>query len=171
MKFGILDWVNKANIERTKMDRTEFERAVRRLAAARQNEKLAKERYQALWNEFQQQEHVREVVSIQTETMGTTAAVLEELKLLAMEAYAADGNKDIHPAVRIKMYKIYDYADSDAIEWCKANLPIVFTFDAKKFVDYLKICTPTDVPFVRFLEEPRPSIATDLSEYLEDENA
>ena len=151
------------------MDRTEFERAVRKLAVARQKEQEAREKYNALEAGFLKQPGVMGAMEQRAKANLDSSAALEELKLLAMEAFATDGNKDIHPAVKIKIFKIYDYADSIAIEWCKANLPIVFTFDAKRFLDYLKICLPTDVPFVRFLEEPRPSIATDLSEYLEDD--
>ena len=80
----------------------------------------------------------------------------------ALEAYNKTGNKKPHPAVAIKMYAVLYYASLDAHAYACQHLPKALRLDVKAFEKVAKVA---NLDFVTISEEPRATIARDLSAY------
>jgi Ni,Fe-hydrogenase I large subunit len=81
----------------------------------------------------------------------------------AMGIFAETGDKAPHPAVKVKDFVVLDYDTDDAIEYALAHLPKALKFIKKVFEKAAKVVA---MDFVAILQEPRATIARDLSKYL-----
>jgi len=88
------------------------------------------------------------------------------VRLLALEAYNENGDKGPHAAIKVKMYTVLAYEERDALDFCRDMLPDALRLDKRTFEKAAKTL-PLD--FVTITEEPRATIARDLSEYAEQE--
>ena len=84
------------------------------------------------------------------------------VRLMALADYAATGNKSPHPAIVIKMYAVLYYASLDAHAYACQHLPKALKLDVKAFEKVAKVA---NLDFVTISEEPRATIARDLSAY------
>jgi len=86
-----------------------------------------------------------------------------EVRNLALAAYGKTGDKAPHPAVKVKMYTVLDYEDADAFDYAREHLPQALTLNKKVFETAAK---SIKLDFVVIQQEPRATIARDLSGYL-----
>ena len=86
------------------------------------------------------------------------------LREWALAAYRANGNKTPLKGVTIKVFKrlIYDAAQAEA--WCRQNAPTLFKWDVKGFE---KAAEKLPGAPITIEDDPRVTLASDLSEYLE----
>jgi len=79
-------------------------------------------------------------------------------------------NTKVMPAfagVKVKVFRVLKYELGEAEKWAKEKMPELFKFDTKGFEKYAKAVEDTiPVPCVKFDDDPRVEIATDLSLYL-----
>jgi len=91
---------------------------------------------------------------------------VDEVQARALGAYEATGNKVPHPAVKVALFTVLDYAPGDALEYARLHLPKALKLDKRTFEKMAKVIEPD---FVTISQEPRVRIARDLSAYLEEE--
>jgi hypothetical protein len=94
-----------------------------------------------------------------TEALDATTA---QVRQAALDAYKASGDKEPAKGVTIKLFKRFVYDQDATREWCMAYAPTFLTVDAKRFE---KAAETLDGAPVRVEYDPRPTIATNLSEY------
>lgn len=95
---------------------------------------------------------------------GALAEAEANVRAVALAEYAANQDKHPHPAVTIKVYEVLAYDAEQAKSYAIAhNLPKLLKLDAKIFE---KAANGLDLDFVTVTEEPRATIATDLSEWV-----
>lgn len=87
----------------------------------------------------------------------------DEVRQKALASYGVNGNKAPAKGVAIKIYKRLVYDAKEAEAWCRQNAPTLFKWDAKGFE---KAADKLPGAPVTAEEDPRVTIATDLSEYL-----
>jgi len=91
-------------------------------------------------------------------------AEIQALREEAIEHFRATGDVRPHEAVQIKIYKTVKYDDQTALKWCEERIPEL----VKKSIDktkFEKVAKELQLDFVEIIDEPRASIATDLSIY------
>jgi len=82
---------------------------------------------------------------------------------MALESYIAQGDKQPHPSVSIKVYTTIDYDPDRAKQYCIDHLPTALKLDPKVFERAAKVI---ELDFVTRGEEPRVAISSNLGEYL-----
>lgn len=87
---------------------------------------------------------------------------------LTLATYAETGNKKPVSGVGVRVYTKYDYDAGKALAWCKAFAPsfVIEQLDTKAFKKVADTLASQGAP-VTIREDPRPTIAKDLSEYVE----
>lgn len=85
----------------------------------------------------------------------------------AVEAFLATGDK--HPAegVTVKVFKNLSYAIETVTDWARLHMPMVLALDRKRFERAATSGILPDTAPVDVIDEPRVTIASDLSVYLE----
>lgn len=81
----------------------------------------------------------------------------------ALGIYEEVGDKIPHPAVTIKMYTVLNYEDLNALDYAREHLPKALKLDKRTFETAAKVL---NLDFVTIQQEPRATIARDLSGYL-----
>jgi len=81
----------------------------------------------------------------------------------AVETFRKTGNTKPHPAVKVKIYVLLDYEPADALDYAREHLPAALKLDKRTFERAAKVVV---MDFVATRQEPRATIARDLSEYL-----
>lgn len=81
----------------------------------------------------------------------------------AVGIYAKTGDKAPHGAVKIKIYTVLDYGPADALDYAREHLPQALKLVKRTFEQAAKVL---ELDFVTITQEPRATIARDLSEYL-----
>ena len=87
------------------------------------------------------------------------------VRKLAVEAYGETGDKQVHPAVQVKMYAILDYDPANALNYAREHLPGALKLNRQAFE---KAAKAIGLDFVTMDQEPRAVIAGDLSKYVSD---
>lgn len=85
------------------------------------------------------------------------------VRIRALAAYGETGDKTPHPAVKIKMFTVLDYLSYDALDYAREHLPKVLKLHKQAFEKAARVL---ELDFVAITQEPRATIARDLSEYL-----
>lgn len=88
-----------------------------------------------------------------------------EINELTIQEYIVSGEKKPAPGVGIRVYTVLNYDEAEALEYCRNNLTPALRLDKRTFE---KIAKDSNFSFVEYEEEPRATIASDLSEYLDD---
>lgn len=86
----------------------------------------------------------------------------ESVRGTALEAYLETGDKHPHPAITIKVFTKLDYDEEQAITYCVEHLPKALKVDKRKFEAVAKAA---ELDFVQITDDPKATVATDLSEY------
>jgi hypothetical protein len=98
--------------------------------------------------------------------------VINALTVLAYKQSGEKQDKKPVPGVGIRVGQLLKYDQGKAVDHCKENLPaaIVRSVDKKLFESYAKTLAANKTPldFVTVEEKITPTIAKDLSEYLEE---
>lgn len=92
----------------------------------------------------------------------------------ALEHFRATGEKKPHTAVEIKMWDEAQYNPAEAAGWCQFQMPALLVLDAKAYEKILRAVrdskTLSDTHLAtmpgRVVDQPKVSIARDLSAYL-----
>lgn len=82
-----------------------------------------------------------------------------ELRQAARSAYEMTGERKAEPGAEVKLFDVTRYDDAEALEWAKGS-GMCLTLDKKAFE---KVAKATALPFVTIEQEPRVSLASDLS--------
>lgn len=93
----------------------------------------------------------------------TVTQASQEVREAALAAYNETGEKSPHPAVKIKMYTVLEYLNSEALDYARQHLPKALKLDRRTFEKAAKAIEPE---FVMVTQEARATIARDLSKYL-----
>ena len=88
-----------------------------------------------------------------------------ELKSAVLFVYETDGEKSPIDKVVVKIFRSLKYDTAKILEWCRANAPGVLIVNKKPFE---KMAVDIGAP-VEVVEEPKCTLATDMSVYLEEE--
>lgn len=94
----------------------------------------------------------------------TQARMENEVREWAITAFLTTGDKKPHPAVQIKEYTVLTYDDGQALTYSREHIPNAVKLDKRAFE---KAAAALALDFVQIATEPRATIATDLSKYLE----
>ena len=84
------------------------------------------------------------------------------VRVMTLDAFRQNGDKTPHPAVQIKMYTTLTYDTDDALAYAREHLPGALKLVKGVFEKAAKAVEPD---FVTIGQEPRATIARDLSEY------
>jgi len=87
-----------------------------------------------------------------------------KVRQAAMDAYGATRNKKPHPAAKIGIYQTLSYNSDTARDYAREHLPNVLNLNRRAFE---KVARVLDLPFVIIRQEPRVTIARDLTAYLD----
>lgn len=95
-------------------------------------------------------------------------ALRSEINKLTLQAYQETGEKSPANGVSVRVYTNYSYDEEKAFGYCRGRLPAALKLDKRKFEKYVKgVQDVQPLEFVAVEEDPRPTIASDLSEYLD----
>lgn len=94
--------------------------------------------------------------------------IRDEITPEAIAMYEETGEKNLVEGLSIRVYKVVDYEDDKALEYCiEKDLKTVMRIDKRAFDKYLKgIEEVAPPPFVTYRDDPKPSISSDLTAYL-----
>jgi hypothetical protein len=96
--------------------------------------------------------------------------LVDGIKQAALAEYQATKQKDPITGITVKIYKVIKYDAEKAEAWAKEKMPEMLVLDEKAFEKYAKaVADVAPVPCVEYLDDPRPQIASDLSDYLPQE--
>ena len=84
------------------------------------------------------------------------------VRAIALSEFGSTGVKSAHPAVTIKMFKRFVYDARQALDYAREHIPNALKLDARAFE---KAAQALGLDFVTIEDDPRPQIASDLSEY------
>jgi hypothetical protein len=136
-----------------------------RLAQARKDEQDASESIKLLTCPpiFEGLENKRREAHKRVEDL-TNAA-----KAYFLGVFSAQGRVGLPEKVNQRTRTRYEYDDQAAIQWAKANMPIIILtqVDRVAFEAYLKTADLGKLPFVKKVEEAEITLGTDLSMYLQ----
>ena len=90
---------------------------------------------------------------------GFVEAAEQSVREVALSHYRLDGNTTPHPAVKIKLYTVLDYALADALDYCREHFPKALKLDKRGFE---KAAKALDLEFVTTSKEARATIAREL---------
>lgn len=105
------------------------------------------------------------LLTAQKDAQAAIETAEDTARQLAAAHYRATKEKQPAPGVTIKLFKTMAYDEADAFRFAKqSGLALIpESLDRKAFE---KIASATTLAFVRYDEEPRVTIATDLSKHL-----
>ena len=86
-----------------------------------------------------------------------------EVRRQALAVYLETGDKAPHPAVKVKIYTVLYYNDGEALDYARVYIPRAVRLVKRTFEKAAKVL---ELDFVDFTDEPRATIARDLSGYL-----
>lgn len=144
------------------VERLAHSRAITAERAAQLKEAEAKLRASPLWRQW-------ELTSGDFKTAKANMRSDEaDVREQALGIYEETGDKAPHPAVPIKMYTVLEYKDEDAVNYAREHLPEALKLIKRIFEKAAKVVA---MDFVAILQEPRATIARDLSKYLPGEGS
>jgi len=82
----------------------------------------------------------------------------DSLRFLALETYAATGEKTVAPGIGIREVTKYSYSETEALKWAIEH-KMALKLDETKFKNHVKADPPD---FVTVTTEPQATIATEL---------
>lgn len=141
------------------------------LAELRRDEaKLSKEilDLQAELNKTAEAKRLQEVIEKRKKISDDIDVIESFIRRSALDDYKFTKNKPRFAGVTVKIFKVLKYEAGEAEKWAKEKMPELFKFDLKGFEKYARAVEDTiPVPCVKFEDDPRVELASDLSMYLE----
>jgi len=116
----------------------------------------------ALWKALQERKALLRSASEAAEQQA------DYVRELALAAYGKRGDKRVHPAVTIKTYTTLNYDPANALNYAREHLPGALKLDVRAFEKVAKVA---GLDFVEIEQEPRATIARDMSKYLDEQPA
>lgn len=95
----------------------------------------------------------------------TVTQASQEVREAALTTYEETGEKSPHPAIKVKIYTVLEYSDSEALDYAHRLLPEALKLDKRTFE---KVARAIEPEFVTVTQEARATIARNLSQYLPD---
>lgn len=146
---------------------------IARLARARQIEAEYRSEVEELEAELAGTPAGRRLAEIKGKFLPTACADVgdaeEAVRTAALDLYESNGHhKQVHPAVTVKVFTHLEYDPEDAIRYAREHLPQALKLDRSAFEKAARVLEPK---FVTVLEEPRATVARDLSAYVAQEPA
>ena len=141
-----------------------MDKLIRDLAIARRDVSDFKDCIEAVKKEIEK-EYGKELSDLNEELSLAQARANDAERAIreaALESYQADGNKHPHPTITVKVFTYLLYDEGVALDYCIQHLPSALKMDKTKFEKVAKVVQPD---FVEIGQEPKPTIARDLSEY------
>lgn len=105
---------------------------------------------------------IAEDVAALQDAKARTELAERNVKESALASYRETGDKKPLVGAEVKVFTKLEYAEPDALAWAQ-NTGLCLTLDKKAFE---KVAKASQLPFVREVEEPRVTIATDLAKAL-----
>ena len=95
------------------------------------------------------------------------------VRTAALDLYVQDGDKKPHPAIQIKVYKVYRYDETDALDFAREHMPGALKLNKRAFEKAAKELSGMDLgdvteqlrEVVSVRDDPRATIARDLGGY------
>lgn len=119
--------------------------------------------------ELQQTEEYKVVQELRQRLIGRQEALGD--RETTLRAYAVQAYEQDHPLpepLKIRIYTILEYDEGDAFDYCLDAMRGALKLDKRKFEKAVKALNE-DIPgVVTILKQARATIATDLSEYVEE---
>jgi hypothetical protein len=81
-----------------------------------------------------------------------------QLRVAAIGAFRETGERQVHPRVELRMFKVYQYDDKIALPWVRDNLPVALAINKKVFEKVLG-SMPAVPDCVEVIEDPRPYVS------------
>lgn len=141
----------------------ELQERIKKVAALRQSISEMKEAKEVMLKQWEA-EHIDFLTYLKekTEELINTELLL---RVATVQAYEETGNKTPALGVGIRELTKYDYDSGKALQWAKSH-DMALKLDDTAFKKIIKADTPD---FVTVTKEVTATIATDLSEYLKEE--
>lgn len=139
-----------------------FDLLLQSLRDAREETRLAKETASAMIAAVKESPAYQEALQKAEESAKTVDQIETDLRNMALNAYAENGEKKPHEKVQVKIFREFSVTDSRAMRaWVDSNLRDALIVDEKKVKDYaLKIGA---VDGTQVIETAKAQIASDLS--------
>ena len=92
-----------------------------------------------------------------------------QIRSYTVSIFENTGERHPHPAVGVRVYTKLQYDKDEALHWSQRHLPKALKLDKRFFEKHAKGVAETQpIPFVQIVEEPRATVSSDLSEYVEE---
>lgn len=137
------------------------------LARARIAAEVAAEEFRVHVAAFEATVDYKRLVDAAQSTRATMMQLDTQARGLTLDAFKATGDKEPASGATVRLYKRVLYDVAQALQWCKTNAPIYVreVLDTKPFEKAAEHMHAADAPWT-IEYDPRPTLATDLSEYL-----
>jgi hypothetical protein len=110
-----------------------------KLRLVRESQENAMRAMQDLVNETKKSDTYTSLQAVSALAEGEEERLVNEIKEKALQQFAIDGNKHIHPKVEVKTFKTFKVVDAAHVrDWCFVNLPAALSTDFKKVEKYSK---------------------------------
>lgn len=139
-----------------------FDLFIQSLQEAREEARLAREAANAMIVAVKESPAYQEALQKAEEATKTADHIETDLRDMALDAYAENGNKKPHEKVQVKIFREFSVTDPHAMRtWVDSNLRDALIVDEKKVKEYaLKIGA---VDGTQVIETAKAQIASDLS--------
>ena len=95
------------------------------------------------------------------------------VRTAALDLYAQDGNKKPHPKVQIKVYRVYQYDEIEALDFAREHMPGALKLNKRAFEKAARGLEGMDLgevtgqlaEVVTIRDDPRATISRDLGGY------
>jgi len=144
---------------------------LRELAQANLDHERAKAEVEVAENKLHALPEYQELGEVSEKAQGvrdTIAALRTEINDLTLNTYKATGEKKPAEGVGVRVGTVYLYDPDQAKSYCLGELPEALKLDSRTFEKYVKgVQEVKPLDFVTTEEKITPTIASDLSDYLE----
>lgn len=142
---------------------------VRELAGLRSQEETWTALHATADAELAKTDQYKEVQEIRKELLKLADMVSmtqNQIRTVSLAKYRTSGEVRPAPGILVKIFHLIRYDEKKALDYAKVNLPAALKLDGKMFTDVMKALKPEVRPeFVSEVEDPKPTIAKDLSSY------
>lgn len=144
-----------------------FDQSIIQLAHYRKMEAQAKEQRRQLVERFENSEEYLKIEEQLKETRAEIKEIDRQIRADAVQHYEITGEKDLHPAIGIRMVTSLDYERDYVFDWCLEHLPLALTINKRFFEKHAKAVSETaPVPGVTIEKIPQATISKNLDPFL-----
>ena len=132
-----------------------------KLRTVRESQEKARLTMKEMVDVIQKSDEYTSLQAVSALAEGEEERLVNEITEKALQQFAIDGNKHVHPKVEVKTFKTFKVVDAVRVwDWCFVNLPAALSTDFKKVEKYAKEFGV--VPGTETDEESRVQIAKEL---------